>query len=144
MVYGDTCSYNFWYILKVWVEQLKFLGGSDKHKVFFQWEHEVKSFITRTRTFLFHEREGTLLTIFPYIRMQAMFRDLDGSLTGLEAGAWVLPDSGLHPHQHCIQSVPEFSVNPNFGGSACSSEVYFLRMSWNNAEPEVSEGEGED
>ena len=72
-----------------------------------------------------------------------MFRDLDGSLTGLEAGAWVLPDSGLHPHEHCTLSVSEFSVNPNFGGSVCSNEVYFLRISWNNAEPRVSEREGD-
>ena len=73
-----------------------------------------------------------------------MFLDLDGSLTGLEAGAWVLPDSGLHPHEHCNQSVAEFSVNTNIGGSVCSSEVYFLRMSWNNAQPWVRETERED
>lgn len=34
-------------------------------------------------------------------------------------------------------SVPDFSVNPTVGGATCTSNVYFLRLAWNNAQPLV-------
>lgn len=70
---------------------------------------------------------------------QVLFRDLDGSLTGLPGGGWVVPDSPLVPDLHCNLSVPEFSGNSSsFNGTVCSSEVHFVRMAWNRAEPMVS------
>ena len=67
---------------------------------------------------------------------QVLYRDLDGTLTG-HAGGWATPDSNLHPPQHCTKSVPEFSLNPSFPGTVCTSDVYFLRMAWNQATPLV-------
>ena len=48
----------------------------------------------------------------------------------------MVPDSSLHPSSSCNLSVPEFSVG-SFGGAVCTSDVYFLRMAWNRAEPLV-------
>ena len=47
------------------------------------------------------------------------------------------PSSELHPPQYCNQSVIAFSRG-SFPGSVCTSEVYFLRLSWNQVEPLVS------
>ena len=69
--------------------------------------------------------------------LQVLFRDLDGTLTGLADGGWVTPNSGLHPPDHCTPSVPEFSIG-GFNGSMCTSDVYFIRMAWNQATPTVS------
>lgn len=66
-----------------------------------------------------------------------LFHDLDGSLSGQANEGWVLPDSNLHPPEYCTKSVPEFSVNKATPGSVCSSEVYFVRMAWNQATPIV-------
>ena len=69
---------------------------------------------------------------------QVLYRDLDGTLTGQPGGGWVLPNSDLAPPQHCARSVPEFSVNSTVAnGTVCSSDVNFLRMAWNRAQPLV-------
>ena len=59
---------------------------------------------------------------------------MDGSLTG-HVGGWVTPSSELHPPQYCNRSVMQFSVG--FPGSVCTSEVYFLRLAWNQVQPLV-------
>ena len=68
---------------------------------------------------------------------QVLFKDLDGTLTGLDGGGWVTADSELYPPQYCTKSIPEFSVNTAVPGSRCTPDVYFLRMAWNRAEPLV-------
>ena len=68
-----------------------------------------------------------------------LFKDLDGTLTGLSNGGWVLPDSELVPPEFCTKSVPAFSVNSSvINGTVCSSEINLLRLAWNGAEPLVS------
>jgi len=65
-----------------------------------------------------------------------LYWDIDGSLTG-HIGGWVTPSSELHPPQYCNQSVMPFSVG-SFPGSVCTSDVYFLRLAWNQVQPLVS------
>ena len=60
---------------------------------------------------------------------------MDGSLTG-HVGGWVTPSSELHPPQYCNQLVMPFSVG-SFPGSVCTSEVYFIRLAWNQVRPLV-------
>lgn len=73
------------------------------------------------------------------LNLQVLFKDLDGTLTGLNNGGWVLPSSELVPPELCTKSVPAFSVNNSVvNGTVCSSEINFLRMAWNGAEPLVS------
>ena len=68
-----------------------------------------------------------------------LYKDLDGTLTGLDGGGWVLPNSDLVPPDFCTASVPEFSLNSTVkNGTVCSRHVNFLRMAWNRAEPLVS------
>ena len=68
-----------------------------------------------------------------------LYKDLDGTLTGLSNGGWVLPNSQLVPPEFCTQSIPAFSVNNSvINGTVCSSEINFLRLAWNGAEPLVS------
>lgn len=69
--------------------------------------------------------------------IQVLFRDLDGTLSG-NKGGWVTPNSGLHPPDYCTKSLAEYSVNPNVPGTVCTSDIYLLRMAWNNAQPLVS------
>ncbi len=69
--------------------------------------------------------------------IQVLYHDLDGTLTG-HAGGWATPNSDLHPPAYCIASVPEFSVNDSYHGTICSSDVYFMRMAWNDSKPQVS------
>ena len=67
-----------------------------------------------------------------------LFKDLDGTLTGLSNGGWALPNSELVSPE-CTKSVPAFSVNNSvINGTVCSSEINLLRMAWNRAEPLVS------
>ena len=68
---------------------------------------------------------------------QVLYQDLDGTLTGMDGGGWVTPNSGLHPPEYCTKSVPQLSVNPDFPGTMCTPDVYFLRMAWNVAQPLV-------
>ena len=69
---------------------------------------------------------------------QVLYKDLDGTLTGLDGGGWALPNSELVPPELCTASVPAFSNYTAINGSVCSREVNFLRMAWNRAEPLVS------
>ncbi len=74
----------------------------------------------------------------PFLAFKVLYRDLDGTLTGLPGGGWIVPDSGLVPDDHCTLSVPAFSGNSmSFNGTVCNDEVKFLRMAWNNAMPLV-------
>lgn len=66
---------------------------------------------------------------------EVLYWDEDGSLSGVQGG-WVVPNSGLHPPQYCNQSVPELSAG-TYDGTLCTSDVYFLRMAWNRAQPLV-------
>lgn len=66
--------------------------------------------------------------------MQVLYRDLDGSLTGIPGG-WVVPNSSLVPDAHCTLSVAAFSSS--FNGTVCNAQVQFLRMAWNQAMPLV-------
>lgn len=73
-----------------------------------------------------------------YTPMQVLYRDLDGSLTGLAGGGWVVPDSPLVPDVLCTPSVSEFSGSSlSYNGTVCSNDVRFLRMAWNQAMPLV-------
>ena len=92
--------------------------------------------------FVLHGTYGQVLLLILFqskliTYIQVLFRDLDGSLSGV-VGGWVTPNSGLHPSHSCTKSVPEFSVNINFPGTVCESDVYLLRLSWNRVEPFVS------
>ena len=92
---------------------------------------EVSTASLSTSTTLQHHFQRSLQLL------QVLFRDLDGSLTGHPEGGWVLPDSALLPPTHCSLSVPEFSGNSQVGGASCTSNVYFLRLAWNQAQPRV-------
>ena len=71
--------------------------------------------------------------------LQVLFKDLDGTLTGLNNGGWALPNSELVAPEFCTKSVPAFSVNNSvINGTVCNSEINLLRMAWNRAEPLVS------
>lgn len=77
------------------------------------------------------------ITMFYFHKV--LYRDLDGSLTGLPGGGWVVPNSPLLPDSLCTPSLPVFSAG-TFNGSVCDGGVHFLRMAWNQAEPLVSKG----
>ena len=64
---------------------------------------------------------------------QVLFRDLDGTLGG-NVGGWVLPTSGIVPPNHCTQL---HSLSLGFNGTSCTNDIYFVRLSWNSAEPKV-------
>ena len=107
-----------------------------------KFEFNLTIDIYSTNFFVLHGTCGqVLLLIFFQSKLityiQVLFRDLDGSLSGV-IGGWVTPNSGLHPSHSCTKSVPEFSVNINFPGTVCGSDVYLLRLSWNRVEPFVS------
>ena len=63
---------------------------------------------------------------------EAVFHDLDGTLTGLTGGK-VIPDAGILPPDHCTSSVPEFSVG--VPGSKCTEVIKFHRWSFNRPVP---------
>ena len=109
----------------MWFEQLHYLGGSENQKATFQWEFEVSQ-VTKYPAH-FHKNEQT----------QVLYKDLDGTLTGLDGGGWALPNSELVPPELCTASVPAFSNYTAINGTICSREVNFLRMAWNRAEPLV-------
>ena len=63
---------------------------------------------------------------------EAVFHDLDGTLTGTTDGK-VIPDAGILPPDHCTFSVAEFSVG--IPGAKCTESVKFHRWSFNRPVP---------
>ncbi len=72
------------------------------NKVFYRWQHE------------------------------AIFHDLDGSLSGTVDGK-VVPSAGILPPDHCTFNESDFSVG--VPGSVCSDQVQLHRFSYNKPEP---------
>ena len=79
----------------MWLEKLKFLGGSENRKTSYQWEHEVRGvhYIGGDRCALLHSYQ-------PYCLIRYMYSlatptnpcrfcnnwDMDGTLTGFPGG----------------------------------------------------------
>eukprot|EP00117_Sycon_ciliatum_P037364 scpid335/ scgid27970/ Fibrocystin-L; Polycystic kidney and hepatic disease 1-like protein 1 len=82
---------------------LNFLGSSAQHKAAFKWTYEV------------------------------LFKDLDGSLTGIVGGT-MLPLNGLLPPDKCNLDVPEASLG-SVPGAICGADVRFVRMAFNRVTP---------
>ena len=66
---------------------------------------------------------------------EAVYHDLDGTLTGIVGGKAV-PTSGILPNDKCTHNVAGMSVNAHVPGSICQADVEFNRWSFNQAVPE--------
>lgn len=67
---------------------------------------------------------------------EAVFHDLDGSLTGITNGKAV-PTMGILPDAPlCSHNVTSMTINPDVPGSICGASVRFARFSFNNPTPD--------